>query len=387
MSTTFFFIAGEPSGDALGASLISALKHSEPDIVLDGIGGDLMASAGLKSLIPMDELCVIGLWEVLSQITRLNRLIIGVVEEIEKRQPDVVVTIDLPDFNFRVAQKLKQRGTFKGKIVHYVAPTVWAWRPGRAKKVAAFLDGIMCLYPFEPEYFTKHGLAAHFVGHPLADQSLKDIDTDDICEEHDIPKDVIKIGVFLGSRQHEIDVISPVLIDAIGALQEQYKDKVCLVFPTLPHMDRDIVNIASDFDCPAYVLSDQKKKFSVFSVCDYAVAVSGTVGLELSYLGIPHIIAYKVHPLTYLALKILVKTKYAHLGNILLDKPVVPEFLQLQCTPVKIAKALYELIHKPELVQEQKAEMAALSAMIKPKEGGLSADSAAEFLLKFKKAG
>jgi lipid-A-disaccharide synthase len=385
MSTKFFFIAGEPSGDALGASLIAALKRSPREIEIDGIGGDLMASEGLDSLLPMDELCVIGLWEVLSQITRLNRLITAVVEEIEKRQPDIVVTIDLPDFNFRVAQKLKQRGTFKGKIVHYVAPTVWAWRPGRAKKVAAFLDGIMCLYPFEPEYFTKHDLRAHFVGHPLADQNLKDIDTDDICEEHNIPKDMTKIGVFLGSRQHEIDVISPVLMDAIGALSEQYKD-FCLIFPTLPHMDRDITNIASDFDCPAYVLYDQKKKFSAFAVCDYAVAVSGTVGLELSYLGVPHIIAYKVHPLTYLALKILVKTKYAHLGNIMLDKLVVPEFLQLQCTPVKIAKALYELIHKPELAAEQKKEMANLAQMIKPAEGGLSADSAAKFLLKFKKA-
>lgn len=141
-----FMIAGEPSGDSLGGALIAALRAQSADpLVIEGVGGDLMQAQGLKTLLPMSEICVMGLFEVAAQLPRLIKLINAMVEEIETRQPDVFLTIDLPDFNFEIGKRLKKRGIFKGKHIHYVAPTVWAWRPGRAKKIAAFLDGLICL--------------------------------------------------------------------------------------------------------------------------------------------------------------------------------------------------------------------------------------------------
>ncbi len=168
-----FLIAGEPSGDNLGGALISSIRQKSPNAEFFGIGGDIMTAQGLQSLLPMEEICVMGVFEVVTQIPRLLKLIQGVVEEIEARQPDILVTIDLPDFNFQVAKRLKKRGIFNGKIVHYVAPTVWAWRPGRAEKISEFLDGLLCLFPFEPAYFHPYNLRADYVGHPLIEQRLE----------------------------------------------------------------------------------------------------------------------------------------------------------------------------------------------------------------------
>ena len=264
----------------------------------------------------------------------------------------MVVTIDLPDFNFRVAERLKKAG-FEGKIVHYVAPTVWAWRPGRAKKVAEYLDGMMCLFPFEPEHFTEHGLSAVYVGHPLIEVNRDEIDSKGFCEEFDIPSDITKVGIFFGSRQAEFKKIGPVLIEAIEMLYEQ-NDNFCLIAPTLPDMEMEITNLANDLPCTTYVLTNQERKWEAFKSCDMAIAVSGTVGLELAYLGIPHVIAYQVHPISWLILKFLVKVEYAHLGNILLDKSVVDECLQNQCTPYNIAKPILDMMTKPEALTEKR---------------------------------
>ncbi|MCB1579739.1 MAG: lipid-A-disaccharide synthase, partial [Alphaproteobacteria bacterium] len=202
MNKSVFFIAGEASGDSLGASLMRGLKKREGDLVkFSGIGGPLMEGQGFKSLLPMDDLCVMGLWEVVWQLPRLLRLIQGTVEEIEKCAPDVVVTIDLPDFNFEVAQRLKKRGIFKGKIVHYVAPSVWAWRPGRAKKIAGYFDGLMCLFPFEPAYFTEHGLDAAYVGHPLIEVDTAALDPKGFREDLHIQDGALCLGVLFGSRE------------------------------------------------------------------------------------------------------------------------------------------------------------------------------------------
>lgn len=382
MSTKFFFIAGEPSGDALGASLIKSLKATGGDFEFAGVGGDFMAAQGMPSLLPMDELCVMGLWEVLSQITRLNRLIGAMVEEIEGRQPDVLVTIDLPDFNFRVAERLKKRGKFKGRIVHYGAPTVWAWRPGRAKKVAQFLDGMMCLFPFEPEYFTKHGLKSAFVGHPLAEVDLNAADKDAFLTKFNIPADSLKIGVFFGSRASEINNLGQTFTESFEILEEQ-QENITFIVPTLPSLEMEITNLANDLPGAAYISTDQEKKWEAFAACDVAVAVSGTVGLELAYVGVPHLISYKVHPITWVLLKLLVKVKYAHLGNILLDKPVVPELLQFKCSPFNIARGTLELIKKPEVGAAQKEGFAELKKKLSPEEGVLPSQAAAQFVLKF----
>ena len=382
MNKSVFFIAGEASGDSLGASLMRGLKKREGDLVkFSGIGGPLMEGQGFKSLLPMDDLCVMGLWEVVWQLPRLLRLIQGTVEEIEKCAPDVVVTIDLPDFNFEVAQRLKKRGIFKGKIVHYVAPSVWAWRSGRAKKIAGYFDGLMCLFPFEPAYFTEHGLDAAYVGHPLIEVDTAALDPKGFREDLHIQDGALCLGVLFGSRERELSSLSKPFLETIGALHEQYEN-LQLIAPTLPSLEYNVTNLLSGIDVPCNVVKDQNFKWDALASCDVALAASGTVALELSYLGVPHIIGYKAHPLTALILKLVVKTKYAHLANILLNEEVVPEYLQTKCSAGKLTRAMMRLLRYPEEQVKQKQAFARLHEKLQLGVGETPSERAAAYVLR-----
>lgn len=347
--TKIFMIAGEASGDVLGASL---MRSMDGRFECSGVGGTLMMEQGLKSVLPMSEICVMGIWEVIWQLPRLLKLIDGMVLEVEKQQPDALITIDLPDFNFQVAKRLKQRGIYKGKIIHYVAPTVWAWRPGRAKKIAAFLDGIMCLFPFEPPYFEEHKLEAKYVGHPLVYQDHKK-ETDSFRRQYEIADDTFVFGVYLGSREAEIKQHKEVFQDAINFMLEQYPNLQVIV-PTIPEVEYCAIDAMKGLNVDPIIVSNPKHKWIAMRSCNLAIAVSGTVGLELAYMNIPHVVAYKTHPLTALIIKLLVKVKYAHLVNILLDKPVVPEYLQGRCKPIPIAQELLRLLKDEALMAQQK---------------------------------
>ena len=372
-----FLVAGEASGDLLGAQLMEALKPSQARFV--GIGGPMMEEEGLESLLPMHELCVMGLWEVVAQLPRLLKLIEGVVEEIEKEQPDVVVTIDLPDFNFQVAKRLKKRGIYTGKIVHYVAPSVWAWRPGRAKKVAQFLDGIMCLFPFEPEYFERHKLPAKYVGHPIIRRNHK-IESPAFREAYDIKPDDFVFGLYLGSRQSEIERHKGVFADAVNFMLEQ-NPNVQILLPTLKEVEYEAIDATKGLNVSPIIVSDSKDKWEAMRNCDLAMAVSGTVGLELAYMNVPHVIAYKTHPITFLIVRILVKVRFAHLVNILLDKPVVPEFLQGKCKSIKIAEELMRLIKDEALMAKQKVGFHDARRILKKGVAANPAETAAQFVL------
>ncbi len=378
---SFFFIAGEPSGDALGASLMGALKARVSEPSFEGVGGDLMEAQGLSSMMDMEELCVMGLVEVVEHFPRLVRLIHGLVEEIEKQQPDVVVTVDLPDFNFRVAEKLKKRGLYKGKIYHYVAPSVWAWRPGRAKKIAQFLDGVMCLFPFEPPYFEKVGLRSEYVGHPMIETPLDSYNSEGFQEVFGMTKDVKKIGLMFGSRESELASHAKVILHAAELILEQ-EPHVHFVVPTLPNLYLEVVNIMQGAGAPFSVFQKPEHKWQAFLSCDAAIAVSGTVGLELAYANVPHVIGYRVNPLTWVVAKMLIKTRYAHLGNILLDQRVVPEYLQGMFKPERIAKGVLEILKYPEKAQYQKEAFAALRQAMKPDASFVPSQKAADFILK-----
>jgi len=382
MSKSIFMIAGEPSGDVLGGHLIKALKAKAPDTDITGIGGLHMKAEGLDSLLPMDELCVMGLWEVLGQLPRLLKLINGVVEEVEKRQPDILVTIDLPDFNFRVAQRLKKRGKFKGKIVHYVAPTVWAWRPGRAKAISKFLDGLICLFPFEPEYFEPHGLNAIAAGHPMVeDNSIVDAKTgEQFRKAREIAEDATVLAVYCGSREAELEMIKPVYKEVFRYLKGQFENLV-LIFPSVPAIEYNVREFSSHFRYPSLVITDEEYKRQALSAYDGAVAVSGTAGLELAYAGVPHLIAYKVHPVSWLLLKLLVKTKFAHLGNILMGRKIVPEFLQMDCTGQKIARGVLQILKKEDVRSQQMRDFKELQSLMGADKEKLPSEKAAEFVL------
>jgi lipid-A-disaccharide synthase len=380
MSKKVFLIAGEHSGDVLGASLIKAMRAQDPGVQVEGIGGPLMEAEGLKSLLPMDELCVMGLWEVAGQLPRLLKLINGVVEEIEKRQPDVVVTIDLPDFNFEVGKRLKKRGLSKARRVHYVAPSVWAWRPGRAQKIAQFLDGLICLFPFEVEYFTKHNLKTVAVGHPLVESGSRNADGQNFRAANDIGPEEKVLGLFLGSRESELKSMTGPLKESIDVVRGFYPD-LQIVVPTLPAMEYHVLQALQGWGSNITVVAKPDAKWEAFAACDAAIAVSGTVGLELAYMGIPHIITYKLHPATWVLLRALVKVQYAHLANILLNKGVVPEYLQGKSEPVGLSKGILRLFKSDDFRKAQQEEFIKIQGLLGEGQAKTPSAKAAEFVL------
>ncbi len=378
-----FFIVGEDSGDALAAPLIRALQNypeGGKNVECMGIGGPLMEEEGFETLLPMDQISVVGIWEILPKLLHLLRIKKAILEEIELKQPDAVITVDFPDFNFHIAKNLKKRGIYKGKIIHYVAPSVWAWRPERAQKIAQFLDGIMCLLPMEPEYFTKHHLKAEHVGHPLIVSDAKSATGDIFLKENEIPDSAKTLGLFFGSRESEFKNLSSIIKSAAKMIYD-VEDNLHIIAPTLPRLEYDVQNILKDFNLPVYVISNPLMKWEAMKACDVGIAVSGTVGLELAYAGVPHIICYKVNPVTAFLIKKLIKIKHVHLANILLGKDVVPELLQEKCVPEIIAQSAIDILQDKKLREEQKTAFMELDAKLGSREGHTPSQKAATFIL------
>lgn len=333
-------IAGEPSGDALGAALMAALKE-RADVRFSGVGGPKMQAQGLETLFPIDDLAVMGIAEVVPKLRSILKKINQTAEYIQKNKPDIVVTIDAPDFCFRVARKVRDAmGVHAPKLIHYVAPTVWAWRPGRAKKIAGFLDGLICLFDFEPPYFEAEGLRAIAAGHPVVESGVFAADGLRFRRRHGIPDDARVMGVFFGSRRGELkrhgDIFSQVMAGLPGGTY--------FVMPTLPHLAQSIEQTLAGVDVPKIITDDPAQKWDAFGACNAALAVSGTVGLELAAAKVPHVIAYRMNPLTHQIARRSIRISYAHLANIHLDRAAVPEFLQDACRPENITPALMQLI-------------------------------------------
>lgn len=348
MPKHIYLIAGESSGDFLGAQLMKALKSEQPDIIFSGIGGDLMAAEGLKSFFSMQELSLMGVTEILPKIPQLLKRIQETIDDVVIKKPDLVLTIDAPDFSFRVHKGLRKNMISPPKLVHYVAPTVWAWRPKRAKKIAQFLDGLICLFNFEPSYFENEGLKAIAVGHPMMESGVLESMPLLIGESHRK-----KVGLFLGSRQGELKRTAPILLQAIKKISAT-NSNIEIIAPTLPHLKAQIVTMLEPLGLPFHVSTDREKKWAVFKACDIALAVSGTVGLELVAANVPHVIAYRANPLTALLLKKIIKTPYAHLGNIILSRPVIPEFIQEKCNADDISQTAVALLGNNYIADKQK---------------------------------
>ncbi|MGN7438449.1 MAG: lipid-A-disaccharide synthase [Alcanivorax sp.] len=376
-----FFIVGEDSGDALAAPLINSLNEMSPDdIECMGVGGPLMAQENFETLLPMDQISIIGIWEVLPKIPRLIKLKKAIVEEIEKQQPDAVITVDFPDFNFWLAKELKKRGIFKGKILHYVAPSVWAWRPGRAQKISTFIDGMMCLFPMEVDYFTKHNMKAAHVGHPLTTSEAKAASADEFREANGISKDTPTLGLFFGSRESEFKNLSGIIKKAASLVHDVEED-INVISPTLPKLEFEIQKLLKDFTLPVFVTANPNTKWQAMKACDVAIAVSGTVALELAYAGVPHVICYKINPITAIIIKTMAKVKHVHLANILLEKEVVPECLQGKCVAEHIAQKSLELLQNQENRKEQLESFKELDEKLGGKGSMSPSNKAAEFIL------
>lgn len=364
LSKSFFIIAGEASGDLLGAKLIKELKDqlkaAKQPAKFIGVGGKMMQEEGLQSIFDIKELSLMGFAEIVPHIPRLLRRINQTAQEIIKQKPDFVITIDAPDFNFRVIKKLqKLTPENAAKKIHLIAPSVWAYREGRAKKIAKLYDLLLAILPFEPPYFTKHGLKTVFIGHPIVenapDLTQKEKIRQNFRRKHKIKKDDTLIIVTAGSRNGEVKKIFPQFIKAINLIKN---DEIKIAIPLTEKTQELVKSMAQELktDC---IFIESNEKNSAFLAADFALAKSGTNNLEISLCKLPMIIAYKVNFLTYIIVKMLVKIKFANLINLILNKEVIPEMLQQNCEGEKIAIKLKELIDKKELTQKQIKESTA----------------------------
>ena len=345
-----YLIAGEPSGDLLGSRLMRALRQKS-DVDFCGVGGDTMQQEGLTSLFDISELAVMGLAEVIPSIPNVLRRIRQTVNDIVQQRPDVVVTIDSWSFCSRVHKALRKLNTGI-KQIHYVAPQVWAWKKRRAKTMYKYVDELLTLLPNEPQYFTPHHLKTEFVGHPVIESPVLSANGDDFRKTHNIPQQKQIISILPGSRHNEVCRLLPDFLKAARILYEQNHD-MFFVLPTVKTVAQRVKNMIKDCDLPLLVVDTEAERYGAFKASSAAIAASGTVALELAMSHIPHIIAYKISPLTYLLAKNLVKIKYVNLTNIMLDRLVVPELLQNECTPQNIADHITDLLKHSSSYDEQ----------------------------------
>lgn len=379
-----FVIAGEASGDQLGASIIHELAKRHPQLNIRGIGGTHLKQAGLsESLFPMHELSIMGVAEILPHIPKILRRITQAVTAIKLFNPDIILTIDSPDFTFRVLEKIKNL-KIKSKRIHVVAPSVWAWRAGRAEQISKFLDGLLCLLPFEPALFEKYGLKSCFMGHPVMQSGVLTANGSAFRFSNMIGAAQPTCGLFFGSRKGELDRHQSLFLDTAESLQKENSDLVFII-PTLPRYKERLSAALSERNLKSIIVDDKNEKWNAIAACDIALNVSGTIGLELSVANIPHIMAYKFHPISFAIGKMLVKTKYGHLTNILQNQPIIPEFLQDQATAEAISAYLKSLFDDKELRQKQRDAFENVRQQLTADPQKKSAELAADFIESFVK--
>lgn len=342
-----FLIAGEPSGDLIASRLMAALRRRSGDNVrFAGIGGPMMAEQGLESLFPYAELSLMGFLEVGPHIPRLLRRIRATACTARRLGPAAFVSVDVPGFALRVARRLKGAGF---PLVHYVAPTVWAYRPGRAAEIARYLDHVLCLFPFEPPYFEAEGLDASFVGHPLLEEPIEEADGPDFRRRHGIRPEQPVLAVLPGSRASELRRLEPVFAATVRALAGRIEGLRVLV-PTLPQ-HREAVAAASA--APVTVVEGKAEKYAAFAASDAALTVSGMATLELALAHVPMIVCYRVNPLSAAIARRVLLVKHIAMPNIIAGRRAAPEFVQRDCTPRRLVPALEALLRDAGRRDEQ----------------------------------
>ena len=339
-------IAGEPSGDALGAELLRALAQATGRrIEAFGVGGPAMASVGHHSLFEMTDLSVMGVAEVLPRLPHLQLRIAQTVGHALATRPDVMITIDSPDFCFRVARQVRKYAS-EIPIVHYVAPQIWAWRRGRARKIARYVDLVMALLPFEPPLFIAAGLPCSFVGHPVVARMPSANAGAQFRKRHAIPPEAPLLGVLPGSRGGEVSRLLPPFGDTIHRLSRE-TPHLHIFCATLPHVAAQVRAAAANWPGRVILTEDNDEKMAGFAACNAALAASGTVSLELAACATPHVVAYKVSPLTAMIARRVLKISHVNLVNLILNESLIPELLQQDCTPENLAREIGRLLETP----------------------------------------
>ena len=351
-----FLVAGEPSGDRLGGALMEGLRELVPDVEFDGVGGPLMQAQGLESRFPMSELSVMGLVEVLPKFFHLKHRIAEIAQVVLETQSDVLITVDSPDFSLRVAKLVKAASDIR--TVHYVAPSVWAWRPGRADKMAKVIDHVLALLPFEPPYLERAGMECDFVGHPVVNEPKASAQNITQFRTDNDLGDAPLILTLPGSRRGEVARLAPVFGASLRLfLQDRPTTRV--VVPVVAHLVDAVAEQVRDWPGRPVVVdprdlpSDQAQtqKQAAFAATDLALAASGTVSLELAAQATPMVIAYSLNWLTTLIARRMVKLDTVTLVNLVSETRAIPECLLDECQPQNIAAALQQVADAPNTQQ------------------------------------
>ena len=343
-----FILTGEPSGDKLASKVIAHLKNSRSDIEYLSVGGEYLKSLGVKSLYDLKEVTYLGFTKVLLNIFKIKRKINHTVKEIIEFKPDILFSVDSPDFTLRVAKEVKKRNP-NIKTIHFVAPQIWVWRKNRVKKIKSFLDHILLLFPFEKKYFDRESIRSTFTGHPLLEDNEKSkVDISQIIKEN---KKIFSI--YPGSRFSEIKVLIPILFKFVKKMNEKYGDIFFIFHSTSENVQsiQNLLNKQEFKNCAA--ISDDKIKSHILKSSIFAVAKSGTVSLEICNKKIPSIIIYKMGLVNFFIIKMLVKVKFANIINIAADEEVIPELLQSKCNSENIFNNVDKLLTDNKALQEQ----------------------------------
>lgn len=336
-----FLVAGEPSGDILAGRLMAALKTRTGDrIRFAGVGGAAMQREGLDSLFPMRELSLMGLAEVLPHLPRLYRRLRQTVEAVRALRPDVVVTVDSPDFSLRVARRVRATGT---PTIQYVAPQLWAWRPGRGRHLAGTLDRLLALLPFEPKFFEGFGVPCVFVGHPVLESGANRGDATAFRARHDLAPETPLVAVLPGSRGTEVRRLLPTFGAALARLAETHPGLTAAVCAA-PPVAGTVRAALSAWRVPSLLITDDREKYDAFAASRAAITKSGTVTLELALAGLPMVVSYRVSPISAYLARRLIKVPHVSLVNLLAQRRLVPELLQHDCTPERIAREVAALL-------------------------------------------
>ena len=342
-----FLVAGEPSGDKLGAALMAGLRGLVPDISFDGIGGPAMQSQGLQSLFPMEELSVMGIAEVLPKYFHLKRRIRQTADAVLQAAPDALITIDSPDFCLRVAKIVKAARPAQ-RTIHYVAPTVWAWRPGRAAKMAKVIDHVLALFPFEPPYMEKAGMGCDFVGHPVVSEpAASDAEIADLRDI--IGRNGPVILALPGSRRGEVSRLAPIFGESWRRVMTAHPN-ARVVVPTVPHLTETVTALTGSWSSDRLILDAGARpdlERAAVATADVALAASGTVSLELAAADTPMVIAYDMNWLSRRMISRMLLIDTVTLVNLVSETRAVPEFIGANCRAELIAPAILSVLEQP----------------------------------------
>ena len=355
-----YLVAGEASGDVLGARLMAAIRTLAPTATFAGVGGARMAEQGLASLFPLADLAVMGIIEVIPRIRLLRRRLAEVEADIARLRPDILVTIDSPGFTHRVLHAA--HGT---RRVHYVAPQVWAWRPHRVKHYPGLWEKLLCLLPFEPGWFAQHGLPATFVGHPVLESGAGQGDGAGFRARHGIGADQPVLILMPGSRRSEVPRLLPVFGQTLAILAREAPGLVP-VLPVSALVEETVRRAASTWATRPIVTTTLADKHDAYAAAGAALTKSGTSTLELALAGVPMAVTYRVNPISAAMARHLIKVPYVAMVNLLARRPLVPELLQQACNPARLAETVLTLLNDATARQAQQAGFTELLATLAP---------------------